>query len=180
MKNWSQRDIFASTAGSAEFSECGRYRYTLHRSWGGGGRVCFVMLNPSTADADVNDPTVARCVGHARRWGYGGLVVVNIFALRSTNPVELYHTSDIGDDHINDSAIIRAASGSDLVVCAWGAHGGWRNRGKKVALLLTSHGVPMHHFGLTQRGHPKHPLYLPNASRIYPLTAGAVGRIPRT
>ncbi len=143
----------------ATFDESGRYRYRLWRHWGpSAGRVIWVMLNPSTADADVLDPTVRRCVTYARAWGFGGLEVLNLFAWRSTDPRALYAAVDpIGPD--NDRMIVEAVyqPATDLVVCAWGVHGALHDRGRRVRRLLPTTAVCL---GRTRAGHPKHPLYL--------------------
>ncbi len=144
--------------GSAVFSDCRAYRYTLARKLSENAGVCvFCMLNPSTADAMKNDPTVRRCVGYAQQWGFGTLAVVNIFALRSTDPKALYdHADPVGPD--NDWYLSRAAEAADLFVCAWGTHG--RERGKFVIDMLRDKARLM---CLTRNkdGSPGHPLYLP-------------------
>lgn len=106
--------LFPETTG-AVFSPCRTYRYGLWRIWNPGAPLlAFIMLNPSTADDVVNDPTVERCVRRAVSMGYGGLRVANIFALRSTDPTQLYVSVDpIGPD--NDTAIIEAAQASAMV-----------------------------------------------------------------
>lgn len=149
---------FAPTIAGAEFSRCRRYRYRLWRVWGppDGRRVCWVMLNPSTADERKLDPTCTRCAKYSQRWGYDGMVVANIFAQRSTDPRALYGASDpIGPE--NDRAILQASSGADLVVAAWGNHGQLHGRGAQVLELL---GPDVVCLGLTQPGQPLHPLYL--------------------
>lgn len=146
----------------AVISDCGVYRYELTRIWDKReGRACFLMLNPSTADASIDDPTVRRCIGFAKRWNLGGLVVVNLFALRSTSPGMLYETSDpIGPR--NDAAILKACESSAIVVAAWGIHGRLNGRGKDVKSMLRANKVRVHHLGLSMGPdpQPKHPLYL--------------------
>ena len=148
---------------SATFSEHRRYRYSLVRRKGGGGPgkrwVTFCMLNPSTADEKKNDPTVRRCIGYADRWGFDALTIVNIFALRSTDPKQLYKDDDpIGD--ANDRCIIRGCYDAEFVVCAWGAHGTFKNRGNDVIELLRRENYELRRLGLTKAKQPKHPLYL--------------------
>lgn len=158
--------------GSAVFSECGRYRYRLTRDLDGAlftttrtgiKTCCFVMLNPSTADADANDPTIRRCIGFAGRWGFHKLIVVNLFALRSTDPERLKCDHEpIGSQ--NDRAIIEAVDGSDRVICAWGNHGGYLDRDRRVLDLLAGRSRPKV-LRLSKCGRfPAHPLYLPNAT----------------
>lgn len=153
--------------GTATYDRSSTYRYRLSRTWGDGPRVCFVMLNPSTATAAELDPTVTRCRRYAQDWGYEQLEVVNIFALRATDPRELYRNPrPIGPR--NDDAILLAATDADLVVCAWGTHGAYRERGAEVRTLLTENAVKPHALTLTKDGHPGHPLYLPANLRPTP------------
>lgn len=149
----------------AELSPCGTYRYSLWRAWGDGPRAVFVMLNPSTADAARDDPTIRRCIGFARAWGFNGLEVVNLFALRATNPEALYlHADPVGPE--NDDAIATACNGAGIVVAAWGVHGAWKDRGQEIAQRIAyGGGVALHHLGLTKGGHPRHPLYLASATQ---------------
>jgi len=150
--------------GAARFSPCRRYRYLLTRGDAGArDHVVFVMLNPSTADARRNDPTITRCIGFADRLGCPRLSIVNLFALRATDPRRLYRARDpVGPD--NDAAIAAAVRDATLVVAAWGNHGALHDRAAAVLRLLPA----VHHFGLTRLGQPRHPLYLPGAA---PLTA---------
>ena len=134
------------------------YRYALSRVWDAQGRkICFVMLNPSTATEIQNDPTVERCERRARAMGFGAFRVVNIFAYRATDPRDMRKAVDpIGPD--NDPAIAAAANWADMILCAWGAHGAYLARGTSVAQMLQ--GKTLFHLGLTQAGDPKHPLYI--------------------
>src|SRR5262249_6763346 len=103
----------------ATFSPCRRYRYALQRRWADGPAVCWVMLNPSSADEHRDDPTIRRCVGFSQSWGYAGLVAVNLFASRTPDPAALWSVADpVGPG--NDAAIRGAAAGASLVVAAWG------------------------------------------------------------
>lgn len=158
----------------ATFSEDGRFRFRLWRRWAddapSGGDVCFIMLNPSTADEVSNDPTVERCQRRAQRLGYGGLQVVNIFALRSTDPAGLYEDgADIGDGQENNRAICDAVAASDLVIAAWGRHGHYRRRDRAIRELLWVRGTHVFCLGTNRDGTPKHPLYLRNDCPLVPL-----------
>ncbi len=118
------------------------------------------MLNPSTADAAKDDPTVAKCVRLARRWGYGALEVRNIFALRSTNPLGLRKVSDpIGPR--NNEAIMDCVLSPDtaLVIAAWGNHGAYLGRGAQLRTMLQQTGLSVFCFCLTKENEPAHPLY---------------------
>jgi hypothetical protein len=142
----------------------GRYRYRLDRWWEGGeGRVCWIMLNPSTADATQDDPTIRRCITFSKAWGYASLVVVNLFALRATDPKALRlpagafqdeYLSIIGPE--NDDTILAAEAESQRVVAAWGNHGSLHGRGADVREMLRTQPL---HLGLTKTGEPRHPLY---------------------
>lgn len=171
MTNESQQDLLEGLpdAGStASFSECGAYRYTLTRTWNPDGPIwTFLMLNPSTADQVVNDPTVARCQSRAYRAGAGGIIVVNIFALRSTDPQALYDAVDpVGVG--NDAAILEACRKAELVICAWGKHGCFRGRGDEVRAMLNAAGIDPYVLVLNQDGSPKHPLYVAKTTTPQP------------
>lgn len=143
----------------ADLSPCGRYRYRLHRTWGEHPPVAFVMLNPSTADAVQLDPTVRRCIGYAQRWGYGGLIVGNLFALRSTDPAALYTDPEpIGEE--NDAALQEIATTAECVICAWGKHGALNDRGAQVLAMIRAAGATPQALKLNGDGSPAHPLYL--------------------
>lgn len=153
--------------GSAILSEDGIYRYELSRTWSDTDPlVDWIMLNPSTADASLDDPTIRRCIGFSRSWGFGGLTVRNLFALRSTNPSALRrHGDPVGprnDEHLRQGA----ANNDSLTVCAWGAHGRLHGRDEAVLALLARHGARPHHLGLTKFGAPRHPLYLPGLTEL--------------
>jgi hypothetical protein len=143
---------------TAIISACGTYRYRLERTWSTSPKVAFIMLNPSTADAEKDDPTIRRCVSFAKSWGYGGLIVGNLFALRSTDPKALISAPDpIGPD--NDAHLRAIALCAERVVCAWGAHGSHHNRDKHVTRLFKlQHELAS--LGVTGKGQPKHPLYI--------------------
>jgi hypothetical protein len=147
---------------TAVLSECGLYRYSLTREWDDGGdRCCWIMLNPSTADAEHDDPTIRKCVKFSRAWGHGSLVVVNLFAWRATDPAALKRANfPVGS--LNNEAIADAVKGCSRVIAAWGNHGKLYRRADKVRALLA--GVDVEHLGLTSEGQPWHPLYRPDAT----------------
>jgi len=140
---------------NAAISTCGKYRYSLHREFlTGAGLVVFIMLNPSTADATVDDPTIRRCIRFARDWGYASLEVVNLYAYRATNPSVMFAADDpIGPD--NDTHIIAAVARSNLMVAAWGA----RAKPERVAAVRKLLYRDVHCLGLTNGKQPKHPLF---------------------
>lgn len=153
----------------AILSEDGRYRYLLTRDWGDGeGRLTFVMLNPSTADATQDDPTIRRCLGFARSAGFSGIAVLNLYAMRATDPRELRHAIDpVGpeNDATLRSAFAWAAERKSPIVAAWGTHGD-RERVRRVKELLGRNDV--RHLGLTKDGAPRHPLYVPADQPLEP------------
>lgn len=152
----------------ATFSRDRQYRYRLWRYWDRSRPpLLMIMLNPSTADEQRNDPTVERCERRARANGFGGLLVGNIFALRSTDPKALYgHPSPVGRG--NDAAILAMAREAGQVVCAWGVHGALSARGRRVASRLLGEGLALGVLGLTRDGHPRHPLYMASATAVSP------------
>ena len=147
-------------AATATFDPSRTYRYRLSRAWDPAGPVvAFVMLNPSTADAASLDPTVRRCIGFARAWGFGTLEVVNLFAFRATAPADLVRAPEpVGVG--NDRAIVDAVRRADRVVVAWGTRGTHLGRGGAVSALLGSCRVRPVALGTTRDGHPRHPLYV--------------------
>jgi hypothetical protein len=141
-------------------SSCRRYRYTLRRRWGPGAAAVFIGLNPSTADETQDDPTIRRCIGFARAWGFDALCMVNLFAYRATDPTDMKKAEDpVGD--INDATLRDVAKEAGVVVAAWGAHGTYRGRDAQVRAML----LGLHYLRLTKDGHPGHPLYLPASLR---------------
>ena len=153
---------------TAVFSEDRRYRYLLRRRVGDSEkRVLFIMLNPSKADEERNDPTIRRCIGFARSWGFGILEVVNLFALMSTYPKALLKADDpVGPD--NDATICAALESADTVVLAWGNHG--LDHEKRVAEVTTMAWKADRPccLGMTVKGAPRHPLRLPKTSTLEP------------
>lgn len=152
-------------ARGADLSSCGRYRYVLHREWAPRtARMLFIMLNPSTADALVDDPTIRRCMGFARREKYGGIDVVNLYAWRATDPRELAEAFDPqgpDNDRYLDDRIREQAQSDALIICAWGAHPIATEVGDALITRYKLEGVDFHCLGKTKDGHPKHPLYVP-------------------
>jgi hypothetical protein len=144
----------------AEFSDCGTYRYALWRTWNAiQPGVLFVGLNPSTADATTDDPTIRRCIGFAKRWGYGGITMANVFAYRATDPREMTVLAEkraIGPE--NDAHLASLAESASFVVAAWGAH--LRGRAEREAEVLRLLGDDVWCLGRTVDGHPRHPLYI--------------------
>lgn len=147
----------------ATFSPCRLYRYRLWRNrLVGSGIMVAIMLNPSTADETSNDPTVERVWRRAQKLGFARLDVVNIFALRSTDPRALYVAGDpIGPD--NDRSIIDACASASIIVCGWGDHGSHLSRGRNVVAMLRGRGLRLHCLAVNKTGHPRHPLYAPYA-----------------
>jgi hypothetical protein len=159
------------TEAGATFSPCRRWRYLLWRRWDEAKPVAnFLMLNPSTADEVKLDPTCARARDYAERWGYGALIVTNIFAFRNTNPNQMKAAKDpVGPG--NDAAIVKAARESALVVCAWGNHGSFLERSLAVKALLNKSKIKPHVLRVNANGEPAHPLYLPG--RLEPISWAA-------
>lgn len=150
----------------------GKYRYLLWRRWGDDGcdMLRWVMLNPSTADASSDDPTIRRCIGYAKREGYGGLVVLNLFALRATSPLDLtLHTDPVGPR--NDDFLREYALDATQIVCAWGTKGAYLDREGTVLRLLREIALDkcVRLGTLTRGGHPRHPLYLRKDTPFEPM-----------
>lgn len=155
---------------SAVLSQDRRYRYQLFRVWDRQLPVAtFIGLNPSTADETTDDPTIRRCIGYARAWGCGSLEMLNLFALRATDPFEmLRHPDPVGLR--NDFYLKQATIGTRVVVAAWGTMGGHLGRDQVVRGLI---GDGLHCLRLTKAGHPWHPLYLPKGLTPVPWPAVA-------
>jgi len=151
----------ATSPAGATFSSCRRWRYLLWRRWDDAKPAAnFLMLNPSTADEHRLDPSCARARDYAERWGFGALIVTNLFAWRATDPRAMQRAAEpVGRS--NNQAILRAARQSAIVVCAWGNHGAHRDRAATVLANLRGAKVPLHALRVTARGEPAHPLYLP-------------------
>ncbi len=134
-----------------------QYRYALWRIWDRGRPpVMFIGLNPSTADATLDDPTLVRCIGFARDWGYGGVYTANLFAFRATDPRDMKAApTPVGPD--NDRVILELAGKTDKVIAAWGNDGAWMDRADAVRSLVPE----LHYLKMNRSGQPAHPLYLP-------------------
>lgn len=149
----------------------GAYRYTLSRVWSTEAApdlALFVMLNPSTADAEVDDPTVRSCRRLAKAFRCGGFVAVNLFAWRATEPEELFGAHRDGADVVgpdNDAAIAEAAGAARVLIAAWGANARWplvRDRAERLLASILPARRPVYCLGLTRAGHPTHPLFVPS------------------
>lgn len=164
----------------AVFSDCERYRYALWRNFGpllggGKGQCCFVMLNPSTADAEKDDPTIRRCIRYAEGWGYDGLAVLNVFAWRATNPYELPFV-DEPTGPLNGQWFAEVLGESAIVIAAWGAHAGLRGGEDRALQWIKFAGKEVHALAALQNGSPAHPLYLPKTLAPRPLAELAIER----
>lgn len=162
-----------TTSGGAILSPCERFRYSLWRGWGADlqstPRLLFVMLNPSTADHQADDPTIRKCIGFAKRFGFLGIEVVNLFAFRATKPADLkasgYPSGDRNDVHIQ-VAVDRC---DKRVVCAWGANARGLPRPAQVLDLIRERGGKPHALWLCADGTPSHPLMLPYTCLLRPI-----------
>ena len=157
-------------SGTVTISTDEQYRYDLTRAWSPANRkITWVMLNPSTADAEQDDPTIRRCIGFSQMWGYGGMTIVNLYAYRTTDPKELLSVENPAGPE-NHETILRRLSESELVVAAWGAFA------RKIALegrpnvesLCHRLDVPLRCLGTTKTGAPRHPLYVKGITPLEP------------
>ena len=157
--------MIAKSETGAEFSSCRRWRYLLWRRWDSARPAAnFLMLNPSTADEFQLDPSCTRARNYAERWGFGALIVTNLFGWRATDPHDMKAARDpVGRG--NDAAILRAAREAKLVVCAWGNHGLHVERSARVLDALRRAGISLNYLKLNSSGEPAHPLYLSGALR---------------
>lgn len=155
----------------AVLSECGQYRYHLWRRWNPDlPTMVWVMLNPSTADAKVDDPTIRRCIGFAKREGCGGISVRNVFALRATDPAELAkHRDPFGPENEEYLLGARHCSLMTVIVLGWGAKATdkrLRDYYRRAEVCLATQRPKC--FGVTKAGDPRHPLYLPGDAKLIP------------
>lgn len=159
-------DIHVGLTRGASFDRTGAYRWRLWRAWDRPGpTVAFVMLNPSRADAEVDDPTIRRCMGFAFDWGASRLEVVNLFGACTSSPAEL-RAFDEPVGRGNDRALRAALKAAEVVVVAWGVHGTMLGRARALAPRLLRHDPVC--LGVTRDGHPRHPLYIPKTQSLEP------------
>ncbi len=169
-KNRYIRREFAALDGTKNFavySKCEKYRYFLARYWDMTKPVLvMIMLNPSTATERQNDPTVQRCETRARNNDYGGLVILNIFAFRATDPNDMRAAGDpvgpYNDGFIKQYLDLAAAHdpGKYQIICGWGTHGTFQARETHIWQLFKEYNTKPMAFRWTKAGHPQHPLYL--------------------
>ncbi len=164
-----QTHLFDDMERGASLSSCERYRFRLYRRWSQAPIVTFIMLNPSTADALADDPTIRRCIGFAKAWGAGGIEVVNLFTLRATDPFQLTLAADPIGPNANDHLAAAARSGR-LLVCAWGTSNTASLRTAIQARAAEVLGIlkkrELHCLGTTKDGSPRHPLYLAATTKL--------------
>ena len=161
-------DLFGADSG-ADFSPDGLYRYRLWRVWDPSRPILlFILINPSKANEITNDPTAERCQRRAIHLGFGGMCIVNLFGLVSTDPSVLKgHPDPVGPD--NDDAILQGTREAGMVICGWGTPGKLRRRGEEVLALLRSNSIQPLCLILNADGTPGHPLYIPYAQKPIPL-----------
>lgn len=159
-----------NTYTEADISSCGKYRYYLLRRWSTAPALSFIMLNPSTADATNDDPTIRRCIGFAKALGCGGIQVWNLFAWRARHPSDLPKDTAVAVGPNNSSALANAiweAGQGRKVVAAWGAHDGLRGQNVLLLQRFNSAKVPLYRLGEpTKHGRPRHPLMLPKSTKL--------------
>ena len=156
--------MFVNQFSGAIFDAHRNYRFILWRYWNDNPRILFIGLNPSTADEAQNDPTIRRCISFSQLWNYGGMYFCNLFGYISTDPKSLSKTDSIHPANIH--AIQTASSLTILTVAAWGDGIEIVDNGRAIAQHLKELISPSKCFGLTQKGNPKHPLYLPGVSQL--------------
>ena len=150
----------------AKLDATGKYRYLLERAWSWDKAfpsIAFIGLNPSTADADVDDPTIRKCVTLSKNLGFGSLYMLNLFAFRATKPEDMFAADDpIGK--WNDEWIRIVTKECEKVIVCWGNYGATNQRDLEVLRLLEENNTEYYAFGINKNGTPKHPLYLKNDS----------------
>ncbi len=147
---------------NATFSSCRKYRYSLSRIWDKNMKyVLFIGLNPSTADEKMDDPTIRRCLNYAKDWGYGGFMMANLFAYRTTLSYELKKVKyPVGKN--NDKFIVMLSKNADITVAAWGNNGNLYNRDKQVFKIVPN----LMCLKINKSGQPAHPLYLKKGLKL--------------
>ena len=149
---------------TVEFSDCNQFRYSLCRNFASGkGSINFIMLNPSTADLEHNDPTIHRCEQRAIAEGFGQMVITNIFAYRATEPKDMkafYGKEPCREYEVNFEKIRGFAETSDKIIGAWGNHGSFLNTADKVREVLRPYQEKVFYLKLNKSGEPQHPLYV--------------------
>ena len=153
---------------SAQFDRTGQYRYRLDRQWDEAlPTIALIMLNPSRADHQQDDPTLRRCIRLAQQWQYGSLIVVNLFAYCTPSPKVLKAVDNpVGDE--NDGAILQACQQVPQILLAWGNEGGLQSRDRIVLELLTPYQAKLSCLGVNRTGQPRHPLYIPRQTQPRP------------
>lgn len=159
-------------ASAAVISRDGKYRYVLSRNWDPAiDRAVWIMLNPSTANAVEDDATIRRCISFAKRWGYGGIEVYNLFALRSRCPKLIEIDDDpVGPD--NDYWLNAIGRSKGKIIAAWGAcqtQLQLRRANEVIEFLVSDRDVLLYALGFTKNGHPRHPLYVRNDAELSPV-----------
>ncbi|HWP58981.1 MAG TPA: DUF1643 domain-containing protein [Candidatus Acidoferrales bacterium] len=155
--------------GNAVIDESGKFRFLLEREWAPLlPRVLFIMINPSTADAEQDDPTIRRCVDFAKRWNFGSLSVVNLFGFRSTDRLALQAWRDTVVGNYNDEWIKRAAVQAAAIVAAWGNLERWQRPRAQALLETVLKEYPIWCLGKTKAGDPRHPLYVRGDTKLQP------------
>ena len=152
---------------AARISECGKYRYTLLRRWGNRPKgVTWVMLNPSTADDTEDDNTIRKCMEFTKRWGYDAMLVVNLFALRATDPRKLEGQKEPWGPE-NAGWVAQSCRQADMVVAGWGSVKPKMRTAAEITIgLIREAGFYFKCLGANQDGSPKHPLYLKYDTRL--------------
>ena len=160
------RDLL--TESNAVISDCGQFRYALTRRWGSGPTALFIMLNPSTADASDDDPTIRRCIAFAKREGCGGLQVENLYGFRATDPEQMFSKGEIAVGQTDRFILLAAADAPRPLICAWGADRRAKARAKQVTAYLKEWGATPLCLGRTKDGSPRHPLYVKGNAPLMP------------
>ena len=153
---------------SAVISDCEKYRYQLIRQWDDNKNLAlFIGLNPSIADDEIDDPTIRRCIGFAKRERFGGFIMANLFAYRATSPCDMKSAEQpVGE--LNEYWLEQSISSCKVVIVCWGGNDSHLNRHIEVNELLKKHAnnTPILCFGKTKAGQPKHPLYLASNTEL--------------